>query len=172
MTVSWVSPKLGSIILLKEGFVGTKNQHYGIVLGRFKINASENRFLIYAPGTSVKEGFYYDLKCGIFLSTNDTANQSIGCKTYFYFDPKFVRIGEYPSDQFLQSYVPQNQADQVSCFVDEILDLKLKIRIWEHGASTTMGALIGTYLKSLELDTANIRSIKSQDEPAEFVSSK
>lgn len=167
MQANWITPQLGSIILLKTGFDTTSENHYGLVLGAFKLAGSHDRNLLIAPGTSLKSGYQPNITRDLLITPTDAA---IGRSTVFYLSSNLIKLELYPSDEILESNRPTAQADQKSTEVSVINDLKTKLRRFEIDSGKTLDATIEDALKAFGISKSQTTAI-SPKRPDSWLSS-
>lgn len=100
MTATWQSPKVGDIVLLSTGFSPNGQDagpHYGLVLGLVKVQDDPSkRLVIVAPGSTDKSG--KQIKNQVVLD-----DACFSRPTRFFLGMDFIRVYEYPSDEFEES---------------------------------------------------------------------
>lgn len=132
MTKSWSSPALGSIVMLTTGFQTTNVPHYGLVLGLFKYDEDHTRYLVVAPGSSVKANIDYNTPNTFVIKKKDS-NQVLGNDTCFFIDSDLILVKDYPSSDFQLSRT--SSTDEQTSMVGEIVMLNqlLKDHIQKTG---------------------------------------
>lgn len=122
MEISWITPKVGDVVLMKDGYENVRpsgHNHYGLVLGCFKeSNDPGTRYLMCAPGKTERPN--YQIKNTDFCVPARTFGNKNN--TIFQFSPTVVLIERYPSDCFLESNrsISSNKSGQVDSVVGTV----------------------------------------------------
>lgn len=136
---NWITPAIGDVVLLAKGFESqgqNTGPHFGLVVGRFKIQGSQIKFLLIAPGSSLKPHTPFDVTTQILVKGGTV----VGRDTLFYFRADLLCLYSYPSENFLKSNIAQPQPDQVSATKGKLTnasDLLSAIRGY-HGNMMTL----------------------------------
>ncbi|MDA8447874.1 hypothetical protein [Paracidovorax valerianellae] len=169
MSISWISPKIGDVVLLSQGFESagqTKGPHYGLVIGIFKIHEKgHDKFVMIAPGTSIKPGYILDKKSELLIPSSLGI---IGKDTKFYFTVDNIVIYKFPSEDFVKSNRPQSQPDQHSATVGNLADLTKMLGEIKKDNGGDILNLYSKVFAEWEIDIADIAEI-SATKPAEFL---
>ena len=169
MSISWISPKIGDIVLLSQGFESAgqiKGPHYGLVLGIFKIHEkSHDKFVMIAPGTSVKPGYTLDRRSELLISSSHGV---LGKDTKFYFTVDNIVIYKFPSEDFVKSNRAQSQPDQHSATVGNLADLTKMLGDIKDDNGGDIFSLYSKVFAEWEINIADIAEI-SATKPAEFL---
>ncbi len=164
-TASWVTPPVGSVILLANFPGRTNGPHYGLVVGIFKLQGDHQRFLMVAPGTSVKDRHNIDLNTELVLRPSPGG---VGSETKFYFN-HLMQVVPFPSEDILESNKPRIQPDQITtvvCHVDNLPNRLTQIRACQNG---NLINLYKTVLQVYQIDIDNLADISSKN-PKIFLS--
>jgi hypothetical protein len=163
---NWITPSVGDIVLLAKGFE-SKGQntgpHYGLVVGRFKAKGSDHKFLLVAPGSSLKIGTSLDQNTQVLVK----AGNVVGRDTLFYFRADLLRVYPYPSEDFVESNAVQSQANQLSATKGKLADVVNAV----SSIRGYQGNMMNLYRKVLALYEISEDSLAqiSPDKPVEFL---
>lgn len=140
---SWTTPSVGDVVLLASFPNGPPSPHYGMVAGVFKLEGSHERFLLIAPGTSIKPHYSIDLSTELVLGNE---RGGAGKSTKFYFN-ELLALYEFPSADFLESNGVRVQPDQISSVVRRVDNIHALL---ERIRNNYGGDMMNLYKQALE----------------------